>query len=140
MWVDVIGEIKRRYAQCAPQNSRLQALARNGGLVFSQGDGSGGSGLTLSPSDGEYSSLFVWLHGLGDTPFSWYGAFNWEQQSFDNGIQARWPNLRYARCPILALCFLWRRQGRSRCIMGHKCMRGMISSVSMTNLCKIVLE
>lgn len=73
MWVDVVGEIKRRYATPMPMYEQLQA--GKSGLVFHQGDGSGGSGLTLTPANGNYSSLFVWLHGLGDTPFSWYGAY-----------------------------------------------------------------
>ena len=68
MWVDVVGEIKRRFARQEPIARITQP-----GLVFLQGDGCGGSGLTLTPANGNYSSLFIWLHGLGDTPFSWYG-------------------------------------------------------------------
>ena len=69
MWVDVIGEIQRRFVGKPAMCSRIMQSA----LMFQQGDGCGGNGLTLTPANGSYSSLFVWLHGLGDTPFSWYG-------------------------------------------------------------------
>jgi hypothetical protein len=69
MWVDVVGEIKRRFLR----KPTTGLPASQPALVFQQGDGCGGTGLTLTPANGNYSSLFIWLHGLGDTPFSWYG-------------------------------------------------------------------
>ncbi|EGB04217.1 hypothetical protein AURANDRAFT_32841 [Aureococcus anophagefferens] len=70
MWVDVVGEIKRRFLR----KPTTGLPASQPALVFQQGDGCGGTGLTLTPANGNYSSLFIWLHGLGDTPFSWYGT------------------------------------------------------------------
>ena len=47
------------------------AVAAGGGIVFEQGDGHGGDGLTIRPVGRPYTSVVVWLHGLGDTPYSW---------------------------------------------------------------------
>jgi hypothetical protein len=34
-------------------------------------DGIGGRGITLIPSDGKYSNVVIWMHGLGDTADGW---------------------------------------------------------------------
>ncbi|CAM9717548.1 unnamed protein product, partial [Choristocarpus tenellus] len=54
-------------------------------LKGEKGDGIGGDGIILTPKDGEYDKVVIWLHGLGDTAQGWYSAmsaFNLRQTKF----------------------------------------------------------
>ena len=44
-------------------------------LVRSEGDSIGGAGVVLTPSDGQYSNVLIFMHGLGDTATGWEGMF-----------------------------------------------------------------
>ena len=37
-----------------------------------KGDGLGGEGIVIKPASGEYSSVVLWMHGLGDSAMGWY--------------------------------------------------------------------
>ena len=54
----------------------LSAFAGGEGekLEAKSGDGLGGDGIVLAPASGAYSSVVVWLHGLGDSAMGWYQA------------------------------------------------------------------
>lgn len=43
-------------------------------LTRTRGDGNGGDGMVLAPSDQQYKYVVVWLHGLGDTADGWAAA------------------------------------------------------------------
>lgn len=42
--------------------------------AVSEHDGNGGKGVTLSPAEGGYNNVVIWLHGLGDTADGWADA------------------------------------------------------------------
>ena len=40
-------------------------------FIASQGDGNGGDGIVMTPSSGDYDSVVIFMHGLGDTAMGW---------------------------------------------------------------------
>ena len=39
-----------------------------------RGDGIGGEGIVITPHGGQYDSVVIWMHGLGDTAMGWAPA------------------------------------------------------------------
>eukprot|EP00614_Pseudopedinella_elastica_P010706 CAMPEP_0172601202 /NCGR_PEP_ID=MMETSP1068-20121228/21371_1 /TAXON_ID=35684 /ORGANISM="Pseudopedinella elastica, Strain CCMP716" /LENGTH=202 /DNA_ID=CAMNT_0013402111 /DNA_START=117 /DNA_END=722 /DNA_ORIENTATION=- len=49
-------------------------MSAEGEIKASRGDGQGGDGTVLLPQNGQYDSVVLWMHGLGDSANGWAPA------------------------------------------------------------------
>lgn len=54
--------------------ARLGATHTSSAMQTAKDDSIGGPGITLTPADGSYENVLIWMHGLGDTAAGWAGA------------------------------------------------------------------
>jgi len=52
-------------------SSRTMTSASSQDFIASSGDGNGGDGVVIMPSNGKHDSVVIFMHGLGDTAMGW---------------------------------------------------------------------